>query len=129
MQHTIVKTTKKQEVIDITDKLNKLLIAQEKNEGLIFLFALHTTCSLTTADLDPGAEKDYITAFEKIKPKANYIHPHNPEHFSDHFLSSIVGTSLLLPFENKKLILGTWQRIVLIEFDGPREREILIKII
>lgn len=125
----IIETKKKQEIIDITEKINEFLTDQEKTEGLVFLFALHTTCALTIADLDPGAEKDFLLAFEKIKPKANYIHPHNPEHFPDHFLSSIVGTSLLLPFKNKNLILGTWQRAILIEFDGPRERKIIFKII
>ncbi len=129
MEKLIIKTKKEKEIIDITEKINNFLENQEKNEGLVFVFALHTTCSLATADLDPGAEEDYIKAFEKIKPKEKFIHPHNPEHFPDHFLSSVVGTSLLLPFQNKKLILGVWQRVILIEFDGPREREILIKII
>ncbi|MCM8787992.1 MAG: secondary thiamine-phosphate synthase enzyme YjbQ [Candidatus Omnitrophica bacterium] len=124
-----IKSNKEREIIDITEDINKFLVNQKKENGLVFLFALHTTCALTTADLDPGAEKDYLTAFEKIEPKTNYIHPHNPEHFPEHFLSSIVGTSLLLPFENKKLILGTWQRVILIEFDGPRERKIFFKIV
>ncbi|GIW66954.1 MAG: hypothetical protein KatS3mg095_0852 [Candidatus Parcubacteria bacterium] len=129
MTKIIIKTKKQKEVIDITDKVNEILVKQETENGLVFLFALHTTCALTTADLDPGADKDYLTAFEKITPKGNYLHPHNPEHFPDHFLSSLVGTSLLFPFENKELILGTWQRVILIEFDGPREREIVVRVI
>jgi secondary thiamine-phosphate synthase enzyme len=129
MTETTVKTKKEKEIVDITEKIEEIIEKQEKNEGLIYLFALHTTCALTTADLDPGAEEDFLTAFEKITPKAKYIHPHNPEHFPDHFLSSLVGTHLLLPFKNKKLILGIWQRIILIEFDGPRERKVVIKVI
>ena len=125
----VIKTKRGKEIIDITEKINDILKKQNKENGLIYLFLLHTTCSLATADLDPGAESDYLTAFEKIYPKANYIHPHNPSHFPDHFLSSIVGTSLLLPYENNELILGTWQRVILIEFDGPRERKIYFKII
>jgi secondary thiamine-phosphate synthase enzyme len=62
-------------------------------------------------------------------PKLKYRHPHDPSHVGDHIMSSIIGTSLILPFENKNLVLGTWQRVVLIEFDGPRERKIFIKII
>jgi secondary thiamine-phosphate synthase enzyme len=62
-------------------------------------------------------------------PKLKYRHPHDPSHVGDHIMSSIIGTSLTLPFENKNLALGTWQRVVLIEFDGPRERKIFIKII
>ncbi len=122
-----IKTTKEKEIIDITEEIAGLIKKQEKGNGLIYLFTLHTTCSLAIADLDPGFEKDYINAFESIKPKTTFIHPHNPEHFPDHFLSSLVGNFLLLPFENKKLVLGTWQRIVLIEFNGPREREIYVR--
>ncbi len=124
-----IKTNKEKQILDITGEINKLLQNQNKNEGLIYLFLLHTTCALTTADLDPGADLDYLNAFEKIAPKLKYRHPHNPAHFPDHFLSSVVGTSLILPFENKNLILGTWQRVVLVEFNGPREREIYIRII
>ncbi|MER3407049.1 MAG: hypothetical protein C4278_01315, partial [Patescibacteria group bacterium] len=113
----------------ITEEINKFLEKQEIKSGLVFLFALHTTCALTTADLDPGTDLDYLDAFENLTPKLKYRHPHNPEHFPDHFLSSLVGISLLLPFENKNLFLGTWQRVILIEFDGPREREIFIKTI
>ena len=129
MTKITIKTKNQKDIIDITEKINQFLSKQEKNSGLVFIFALHTTCALTTADLDPEAEKDYLTAFEKITPQVKFTHPHNPEHFPDHFFSSIVGTSLLLPFEDKNLILGTWQRVILIEFDGPREREIIIKII
>lgn len=128
MNKLIIKTTKQKEIYDITEEINKILKNQKEETGLIYLFVLHTTCALTTADLDPGAEKDYLTAFEKITPKANYFHPHNPDHFPDHFLSSLIGNFIILPFESKNLILGTWQRIILIELNGPRNREIIFKI-
>jgi len=124
-----IKTHKKREIIDITEKVQEILKKQDKDEGLIFVFALHTTCALTTADLDPGTDLDYLDILEKIVPKLNFRHPHNPEHLPDHFLSSLIGTSLLIPFENKNLLLGTWQRIVLIELDGPRVRKLKISFI
>ncbi len=124
-----VKTSKKREIVDITDKIQEIIEKQDKNKGLVHLFALHTTCALTTADLDPGTDLDYLDTLEKIVPKLNFRHPHNPSHFPDHFLSSLIGTSLLVPFENKNLILGTWQRIILIELDGPRVRNIKVAII
>jgi secondary thiamine-phosphate synthase enzyme len=124
-----IKTNKKREIVDITDKIQEIIEKQDKNTGLVHLFALHTTCALTTADLDPGTDLDYLDTLEKIVPKLNFRHPHNPSHFPDHFLSSLIGTSLLVPFENKNLILGTWQRIILIELDGPRVRNIKVAII
>ena len=129
MEIVIVKTKKHKEVIDITEKINDFLKKQSKDSGLIFLFALHTTCALTTADLDPGTDLDMLDAFENMIPKSNYRHPHDPSHVGDHIMSSIIGTSLTLPFENKNLVLGTWQRVVLVEFDGPRERKVSIKVI
>jgi secondary thiamine-phosphate synthase enzyme len=124
-----IKTNKKREIVDITDKIQEIIEKQDKNMGLVHLFALHTTCALTTADLDPGTDLDYLDTLEKIVPKLNFRHPHDPSHFPDHFLSSLIGTSLLVPFENKNLILGTWQRIILIELDGPRVRNIKVTII
>lgn len=88
------------------------------------LFLLHTTAALTTADLDPGTDLDMLDAFEEMVPKLKYRHPHDPEHVPDHILSAMIGTSLLVPVENGELVLGTWQRVVLMEFDGPRERQV-----
>jgi len=124
-----IKTSKKREIIDITEIINDFLKKEKKENGLIYLLSLHTTCSLTTADLDPGTDLDMLDAFEKMIPNLKYRHPHDPSHVSDHILTSLIGTHLLLPFEKNKLILGTWQRVVLIEFNGPKEREIFIKII
>lgn len=129
MTEIIISTKKHKQVVDITEKINEFLENQEKEDGLIFIFALHTTCALTTADLDPGTDLDMLDAFENMIPKLKYRHPHDPSHVGDHIMSSLIGTHLLLPFQNKELILGTWQRVVLIEFDGPRERKILVYII
>lgn len=87
-----------------------------------------TSAALTCADLDPGTDLDYLDAFDKIIPKLNYQHPHNPSHTPDHILSALIGTSLTIPVENGQLALGTWQRVVLIEFDGPRERTIIVQL-
>jgi secondary thiamine-phosphate synthase enzyme len=124
-----LKTRKNKEVVDLTEIINDFLKKGKEREGLVYLFALHTTCALTTADLDPGTDLDMLDAFKEMIPKLNYRHPHNPSHVGDHIMSSIIGTYLILPFENQKLILGTWQRVVLIELDGPREREIYVRVI
>jgi len=81
---------------------------------------------LTTADLDPGTDLDLLDAFDAVIPKLNYRHPHDPEHVPDHILSSLIGTSLLFPVKEGEPLLGEWQRIILVEFDGPRTREIAI---
>lgn len=124
-----LNTNKQKEIVDITDLINLEIKNQKIKQGLIFVFTLHTTTALTTADLDPGTDLDMLDAFENMIPKLNYRHPHNPDHVSDHILSSLIGTSLILPIQDGKLLLGTWQRVILIEFNGPKERKLFLKFI
>lgn len=129
MRRITIKTRKKREVIDITDQLEKVLAKVDHGtSGVCHVLVLHTTAALTTADLDPGTDLDMLDAFEAMIPKLRYRHPHNPEHVPDHILSALVGTSVALPFANRQFVLGTWQRVVLIELDGPQEREIAVTI-
>jgi len=128
MQRLAVNSRKKREVLDITDRVEQQLAKNGHSSGICHLLVLHTTAALTTADLDPGTDLDMLDAFEAMMPKLRYRHPHNPAHVPDHILSALIGTSLSLPFEDQKLLLGTWQRVVLIELDGPRERELAISV-
>src|SRR5436309_15215218 len=118
MQKLTIKTHKKKEVLDITDTVEKALGRRNSSDsGICNLFILHTTAALTTADLDPGTDLDLLDALDKLLPDINYRHPHNPSHTPDHILSSIIGPSIVIPVKNEKLILGNWQRVILIEFD------------
>lgn len=128
MQRFVLKTSKKREVLDITDLVEDQLGATSLNSGMCHVFVLHTTAAITTADLDPGTDLDMLDAFEAMIPKLHYRHPHNPAHVTDHILSALIGTSVTLPFERQRLLLGTWQRVVLMEFDGPGERELALSI-
>src|SRR5216117_4089786 len=127
MQKLKIKTHKKKDVLDITDTVEKALGRRNSGDsGICNLFILHTTAALTTADLDPGTDLDMLDAFEQIIPKLKYRHPHNPAHVPDHILSALIGTSLGLLVEGGALALGTWQRVILVELDGPRERDMLL---
>lgn len=128
MQRLSIKTHKKREVLDITDLVEGQLGKNGSAWGVCHVLVLHTTAALTTADLDPGTDLDMLDAFEAMIPKLRYRHPHNPTHVPDHILSALIGTSLSLPFDKKKLLLGTWQRVVLIELDGPRDRELVLSV-
>ncbi|MBZ5719836.1 MAG: secondary thiamine-phosphate synthase enzyme YjbQ [Acidobacteriia bacterium] len=129
MQRLTIKTRKKREVLDITEVLESLLgKGPGTKAGVCHLLILHTTAALTTADLDPGTDLDMLDAFEAMIPKLRYRHPHNPAHVPDHILSSMIGTSVTLPFDHGKFLLGTWQRVVLVELDGPRERELVVTV-
>lgn len=126
MEKITVQTKKHKEVVDITDEINNLLAKHKVKDGVCVLFLTHTTAALTTADLDPGTDLDHLDAFEEIVPKLNYRHPHDPSHTGDHILSALIGTSLTIPIENGELTLGTWQRVILVEFSGPRPRILIV---
>src|SRR5690349_10466602 len=124
-----VATKRKRQVIDITELCGEKLSELKNCTGVGYLFVLHTTAALTIADLDPGTDLDLLDALDALIPKLKYRHPHDPSHVSDHILSSLIGTSLTVPVNHGELLLGTWQRIILVEFDGPRKRQIALSLV
>ncbi|HEY7419434.1 MAG TPA: secondary thiamine-phosphate synthase enzyme YjbQ [Ktedonobacteraceae bacterium] len=125
MQTTItVATLRKDQVVDITETVEEFLRDAEQENGVCVVFAAHTTCAITTADLDPGTDQDLLQALRKILPDMSYRHPHDPSHTPDHLISSIIGPSITVPYHNRQLALGTWQRVILVELDGPRQRTV-----
>jgi secondary thiamine-phosphate synthase enzyme len=118
-----VPTNKKRKVIDITDQIEQQL---PKQSGIVSVFVKHTTAAITTADLDPGTDQDFLDFLESLIPNINWRHPHDPSHAPDHLLSSVIGPGVNIPVENGAMQLGTWQRVILVEFDGPRQRDIEI---
>ena len=130
MLRLTINTHKKREIVDITEQLEGLLWKHyPEKTGICQLNLLHTTAALATADLDPGTDLDMLDAFEHMVPKLSYRHPHNPMHVPDHILSTLIGTSISLTIERGLLLLGTWQRVILIELDGPREREVVVEFV
>ena len=129
MEKIFIQTKQKKEIIDLTDGINDTLADMDAVDGLCHLFLAHTTSAITTADLDPGTDLDMLDAFDAIVPKLNYRHEHNPAHVPDHIMSSIIGASLIVLVDGGLLMLGTWQRVILVEFSGPRKREILVNFI
>lgn len=128
MEKIIIKTKRAREIVDITESINSLLRKSSAGDGLCHLFLTHTTAALTCADLDPGTDLDMLDAYGEMIPKLAFRHPHDPAHVADHIMASLIGASLILPYKKGELVLGTWQRVVLVEFAGPREREIILSI-
>jgi secondary thiamine-phosphate synthase enzyme len=129
MEILVVSSKKAKEVVDITDDIQTIVKNAPFEQGVCSIFIKHTTAAVSTADLDPGTDLDMLDAFSAMMPKLSYRHPHNPKHAPDHILSSVIGSSVSVPVVNGTLSLGTWQRIVLIELDGPRERELIVSLL
>ncbi len=121
-----VKSNEREEMIEITGEVSHLL--PENGAGICVLFTQHTTCGLTiNENADPDVKSDMLLFFRNTIPQYYQGFRHF-EHNSDaHIKSSLVGSSVIVPFENGELLLGRWQGIYLCEFDGARERKILIQ--
>ncbi|HTK08003.1 MAG TPA: secondary thiamine-phosphate synthase enzyme YjbQ [Ktedonobacteraceae bacterium] len=124
MKSLTVSTRKKDQVLDITDRVEAFLREEQAESGACVVFSAHTTCAITTADLDPGTDLDLLDALRGVLPNIRYRHPHDPAHTPDHILASLIGPSITVPYVNGQLLLGVWQRIILVEFDGPRQRDV-----
>jgi secondary thiamine-phosphate synthase enzyme len=124
-----VKTSKKIEFIDITNHIDKILKEENIKNGICYLFIPHTTAGITiNENADPSVKEDIINMLNKIVPE-NWNYEHLEGNSPAHIKSSLIGHGEVIFIENGELALGTWQGIFLCEFDGPRRRKVLIKII
>ena len=122
-------TTHKRQVIDITERVQQSIGRGKIDNGAVIISALHTTCAIAVAELDPGTDKDLLDFLEALIPNIDWRHSHDPGHVPAHLLSTLIGTSIALPVEKAKVTLGSWQSIVLIELDGPRDRETTLSLL
>jgi secondary thiamine-phosphate synthase enzyme len=121
-----ISTRRDKQVLDITDRVEQCLAKVGAQAGLCNVFVLHTTAALTTGEAIEGTDEDLMETLERIIPHMKFRHAHDPSHAPDHMISSIVGSSLTVPVRAGKLELGTWQRVLLVECNGPRDRSIVV---
>ena len=125
-----VQSNRREEMIEITSEVEKALRESEVKEGVCVLFTQHTTCGLTiNENADPDVKSDMLLFLKNTIPQFYQGFRHNEENSDAHIKSTLVGSSVTVPFENGKLLLGKWQGIFLCEFDGARERKVLIQIL
>jgi secondary thiamine-phosphate synthase enzyme len=131
--HSINITTEgKCDIVDLTDKVADLVSQHNFVEGNVLVFAGGSTAGITTIEYEPGLLKDYPDFFDRMAPaNINYEHD-NTWHDGNghsHVRAAIQGASLTVPFTRGKLMLGTWQQIIFIDFDNrARRREITVQI-
>lgn len=121
------------DIIDITSNVSEALVKTEMKSGNVTLFISGSTAGITTIEYEPGLLKDLPEAFEKIAPSNK--HYHHDATWGDgngfsHVRAAILGCSLTIPFQNNTLLLGTWQQIVIIDFDNrSRNRDVVVQIL
>ena len=124
-----VKTAKHTTVINITQRVREIVEASSIENGLCVVYVPHTTAAVFVNEgADPDVVKDMLNTLERLVPwENNYAHTEG--NAAAHIKSSIIGNSRIIPILENKLMLGRWEAIFLAEFDGPRERELLVSVL
>ena len=127
-----LKTKGNTEIVDITDRVQSIIDSSNYDEGNALVFVGGSTAGITTTEYEPGLLKDYPNFFEKIIPTNQRYEHDNTWHDGNghsHIRAALQGASFTVPFLYGKLLLGTWQQIILIDFDNrPRNRKIIIQL-
>jgi secondary thiamine-phosphate synthase enzyme len=123
-----VRTNAREQILIITDELQRALAELTAEDGICTIITPHTTCAISVNEnADPDVPADLTKALRAMVPEVNFRHG---EGNSDaHLLSAIIGTSLSWPYRKGKLVLGRWQGVYFIELDGPRERKVSVYIV
>ena len=125
-----IQTTKRTELIDITDRVRAAVKERGIDEGLCVVSTRHTTCSIIINENERGLRSDILGMLEALVPQdKSYAHNQIDSNADAHLRSVLLGNSAALPIEDRHLVLGTWQSIFFAELDGPRNRTVNIKII
>jgi len=129
MEKIRVKTNSRIELIDITDEIQNIVVKSKIKDGVCFVFCPHTTAGLTiNENADPSVRRDIVNTLNKIVPE-NAGYSHTEGNADSHIKSSLFGSSLTIFIEGGQLAFGTWQGIYFCESDGPRSREVWVKLV
>jgi secondary thiamine-phosphate synthase enzyme len=127
-----VSTRGDSHVLDLTPRVQELVHRHRFREGQALVFVSGSTAGLTTVEFEPGLQKDLKAAFERLLPRGiRYEHEEtwHDDNGHSHVRASLLGPSLAVPFKEGRLLLGTWQQVVLIDFDTrPRRRDVVVQL-
>ncbi|UCD04041.1 MAG: YjbQ family protein [Candidatus Woesearchaeota archaeon] len=124
-------TSKQFDIIDITEEVKKAIKDSKMKNGLVIIYTPHATAAIIINESwDPKVGEDFLDALDRVVPlHAGWRHDTVDNNAAAHIKSAIVGPSEIILLENGELHLGTWQQIALVDFDGPRKRRVLVKIL
>lgn len=125
-----IRTEKRNQMIDITDRVERVLRAANVADGMAIVFVPHTTAAVTiNENADPDVKSDMLQKLSTLIPKHESYDEHGEGNSDSHVKTSLVGNTVSVLIEAGRLVLGRWQGIYFCEFDGPRERKIQVKIV
>ncbi len=129
MEKIEIRTTRRIELVDITDRIQQIVAKSKVKQGVCFVFVPHTTAGITiNENADPSVKQDIINTLNKLIP-AGRGYSHLEGNADSHIKSSLLGNSLHVFIESGRICLGTWQGIFFAEGDGPRTRQAWVRIV
>ncbi|MDX6268800.1 MAG: hypothetical protein QOD28_23 [Acidobacteriota bacterium] len=124
-----VRSREREQLVEFTDEVRRRLTASGARAGVCVLYVQHTTAGLTiNENADPDVPRDMLHALRTLIPQHGMGFRHNEENSDAHIKTTLVGTSVTIPFHDGELLLGRWQGIFLCEFDGARERQVIMQV-
>ena len=122
-----VRSREREELVEFTDEVRRVLRESGAREGACVLYVRHTTAGVTVNEnADPDVPRDMLHALRTLVPQHGMDFRHGEQNSDAHIKTSLVGPGVTIPFADGELLLGGWQGIFLCEFDGPREREVVM---
>jgi secondary thiamine-phosphate synthase enzyme len=123
-----VRTKHRSQLLDVTADVRKVVAGV--NDGMVIVYVPHTTAAVTiNENADPDVKHDMLQKLSELIPKDESYYQHGEGNSDSHVKTSLVGNSVTVLVENGRLVLGQWQGIYFAEFDGPRTREMLVKVV
>jgi secondary thiamine-phosphate synthase enzyme len=125
-----VRTQDRCQLVDLTVAVQQLVQKHKFTSGMAILYVPHTTAAVTiNENADPDVKHDLLAKLESLVPHHESYYQHSEGNSDSHVKTSLVGNSVIVLVENGRLVLGRWQGVYFCEFDGPREREMFVKLV
>lgn len=129
MQTIVVKTDRRTQLLDVTAQVQKVVSAAKISKGICHLYVPHTTAGIAINECaDPDVARDIEGTSDRLVPKTG-PYRHSEGNSDSHVKSVLVGASQAVFVEDGRLVLGRWQGVFFCEFDGPRERKLMVKVL
>jgi secondary thiamine-phosphate synthase enzyme len=125
-----IQTQSRSQMLEITDAVARVVAENNVHDGMVLVYVPHTTAAVTiNENADPDVKHDLLQKLETMIPKHEPYYQHGEGNSDSHVKTSLVGNSVTVLIERGKLVLGTWQGIQFCEFDGPRSRSFVVKVV
>jgi len=129
LNEILIETSQRYQLIDITKRLEEIVSKSKIKDGLLIVFVPHSTAGILVTENEEGLKKDWNSLFKKMVSGIDFLHNRIDDNADSHLLSGLINQEKVFIIDSNKIVRGTWQQVFLAEFDGPRTRRVIVKIL